>query len=122
MSTLGGFAHKVLELCKDLFDWVQVWRIWRQEKELGSDAADGLAHGGPFMAAQIIHDDDIARRERGQEALLDIIGKTLSVDWLIEHAGCVDPVASQGGEKRHCAPMTVRHFGMKPLSLGRPAT
>ena len=121
MGSLGGFAHEVFELGKDLFDRVQVGRVWRQEQQLGSDAADSLAHSGSLVAGEIVHDDHIAGRQRGHKALFDIVGKTLAVDRLIKDAGCIDPVAAQGGEERHRAPMAIRHLGMKALSLGCPA-
>ena len=35
----GGFAQQVLELGEDLFDRVQVWRIFRQEEQLGAAAS-----------------------------------------------------------------------------------
>jgi len=122
MGSLGGFAHEMFELGKDLFDRVEVWAVGRQEQQPGSDTADGLAYGGPFMAAQIVHDDDIARRQRGDQALLDIIGEDLAVDRLVEHARRIDPVASQCCEECHRAPMPVRHLGMEPLPPRRPSS
>ena len=74
------------------------------------------------MAGEIVHDHDIARRERGHEELLDIIEEARSVDGLIQHAWGIDAVATKGCEERHRFPVTVRHFGMKPLALGCPAT
>lgn len=74
------------------------------------------------MAGEIVHDDDVARRERGHEKLLNIFEEACRVDRLIEDTGRIDPVAAQGSEERHCFPMAVRHFGMEPLSFGRPAT
>lgn len=111
----------MFEFGKDLFDGVEVWTVGRQEQQPGSSAADSLSHSGPFVAAQIVHDDDISGGERRYQALLDIIGEDLAVDWLVEHARCIDPVASQGCEERHRAPMPVRHLGMEPLSARRPS-
>lgn len=61
MGSLGGFAHEVFELSKDLLDGVQVRRVWRQEQQLGSDAADRLPHSGSLVAGEVVHDDHIAR-------------------------------------------------------------
>lgn len=121
MGTLGGFAHQVLELGEDLLDRIQVGTVGRQEQQLGAGATDRRADGGPFVAAQIIHDDDVAGRERRHEALLDIVGEALAIDRLIEHARRVDPVAAQRREEGHRAPMTVGHLGMEPFANGRPA-
>lgn len=48
-----GFSKPVFELGKDLLDGVEIGTVWRQEEELGADAADGLANGPSLMAAKI---------------------------------------------------------------------
>ena len=121
-GSLCGFAHEVFELGKDLFDGVQIGAIGWQEQQSRPDAADCSTDGRPLVATQVVHDDDITGRERGHEQLLDIIEEARCIDRLIEHAGRVDPVATQGGKERHRAPVAVWHLGMKPLPLWRPAT
>ena len=74
------------------------------------------------MTGEIVHDYDVARRQGGQEDLLDLIEEALAVDGLIQHAGCVDPVTAQGGKEGHRLPVSVWHLGMKPLPTGGPAT
>lgn len=121
MGPLSGFAHQVLEFCKDLLDWIEIGAVGRQEQQPGASATDRLADGGSFVAAQIVHDDDIAGRERGYQALFDIVGEALTVDRLVEHARRVDPVAAERREEGHGAPMAIRDLGMKPLTNRRPA-
>ena len=58
----GGFAQQVLELGEDLLDRVQIGRVFRQEEELGAGGADGVAHRLALVAAEIVHDDDVAGR------------------------------------------------------------
>lgn len=120
MGTLSGFAEEVLELSEDLFDGVQVRAVGRQEQQPCTGAADGCAHGGFLVARQVVHDDDVAGRERGHQALLYIIGEALAVDRLIQHAGSVNPVAAKGCEEGHRAPMPIRHFGMEALPAWCP--
>jgi hypothetical protein len=86
-----------------------------------ADAPDSVANGGALVAGEIVHDDDIACRERWDEALLDIIEEAVAVDRLIQNARCIDPVAPQSGEKGHGFPVAVWGFGVKPLTLGSPA-
>ena len=112
MCAFGGFAHEMLELCEDLLDRVEVGAVGRQEQQPGTGTANGLADGGAFMAAQVVHDHDIAGRQRGHEALFDIVGEDLAVDRLVEDTRCVDPVAAQGSKERHRAQMPVWHFGV----------
>ncbi len=91
-----GFAQQGLELCEDLLDRVEVGRVGRQEEELGAGGADGAADGLAFVAAEIVHDDDVAGLERRDEELLDIGAEALAVDRPVEDAGRIDPVAAQG--------------------------
>ena len=74
------------------------------------------------MAAQIVHDDHVTCLERREEELLDIIVEALAVDGLVEHAGGVDPVATQGCEEGHGSPMAIGRFGAQPLTLGTPTS
>ena len=50
-----------LELCEDLLDRIEVGTVGRQEEQLGASAADRLADGLVFVAAEIIDDDAVAR-------------------------------------------------------------
>lgn len=122
MGSLCGLAHQVLELGEDLFDRIEVGAVWRQEQELGPRATDRRADRGSLVTAQIVHDDHIAGRECRNEELLDIVGEALAVDRLVEHAGGVDPVTSQGREEGHRSPMAIRHLGMEPLTDRSPAS
>lgn len=116
------FAHQVLEFGEDLLDGIEIWAVWREEQELGSCATDRLSDGWPFVAAQIVHDDDVAGRERRHKEPLDILCEALPVDRLVEHARSIDPVATERRKEGHRAPMTVGHFGVEPLTDRRPTT
>lgn len=50
----------------------KVGRVFGQEQQPGSGGPDGAADRFAFAAAEVVHDDDVARGERGQEPLLDI--------------------------------------------------
>ena len=94
MGSLGGFAHEMFELGKDLLNGVQVRAVWWQKQEPGTNTPDGAANGGSFVTGEIIHDHHIARRERWDEALLDIVLEAVAVDRLIHDARCIDPVTT----------------------------
>src|SRR5664280_2382499 len=81
---LPGLAQEVLDLGEDLLDRVQVWRVFRQEEELGAGRADELAYGFGFVTAEIVHDYDVAGMKRGDENLFDIGPEALPVDGTIE--------------------------------------
>ncbi len=121
MGPFGGFAHQVFELGEDLLDRIEVGAVRRQKQELGACVADRFADSGPFVTAQIVHDDDVAGRKCRHETLLDIIGEALAVDRLVEHARGIDPITAERREEGHRAPVAIGHFGMEPLADRRPA-
>ena len=108
---LVGFAQQCLELGKDLFDRVEVGGVSRQEEQLGAGAADELAHGLAFVAAEIVHDDDVAETQRGHQELLDIGAKAGAVDRPIDNTGRSDAVMAQCRQKGQRPPAAVRHLG-----------
>ena len=107
----AAFRSSSLELGEDLLDRVEVGAVGRQEEELGAGGPDRLADGLALVAAEIVHDDDVAGRERRDEELLDPGGEDLAVDRPVEHAGRVDPVVAQRGEEGQRAPAAERRLG-----------
>jgi hypothetical protein len=47
------------------------------------------------MAAEIVHDDDVAGPERRKEDLLDIEAETVAVDWPLEKPWRLDAVMAR---------------------------
>ena len=120
-GSFGSFSQEQLELGKDLFDRVQVGRVWRQEQEFCAGSADCFADGLAFMAPQIVHDDDVSGRERRHEELLDIGGKAHAVDRTVQHTWGVDPVVAQRGKEGERAPFAERGMGNELLPARSPA-
>ena len=110
-GSLGGFAEECFELGEDLLDGIEVWRVRRQEEELCADGRESGADGLSFMAAEIVHDDDVARLQGRDEELLDIGEEAATVDRAIDDARRIDAIGAERGEKGQCAPMAVRHLG-----------
>ncbi len=115
-GSLFGLSEQGFELGEDLLDRVQVGRVRRQEEELGASAADRSTNGDALMAAQVVHDDDVARAERRHQELLDISEEGLAVDGAVEHARCIDPIMAERGEKGKGSPVPVRHLRAKSLA------
>ena len=68
MVRASTFRKRVF-ICEGLFDWIEVPRIGRQEEELGFGGADGGANGAAFVTSEVVHDDNVARREDREENL-----------------------------------------------------
>jgi len=116
----------MLKLGEHLLDRVEVGPVWRQEQEACTPGPDRSPDGGLLVAGQVIEDDNVACAKRWTELLLDPLRERRAIDRLIEDEaidrliedeGRVDPVAAQGGDEGHRLPVTIRHFGMEPLTF-----
>ena len=118
----GGFSKQVFELGKNLLDGVQIGRVFWQQQEFGTRLADCPTDGMSLMAAEVVHDDDVVRQQGGNQDLLDIDPKPLTVDRAIEKPGRFDAVVTQGSHEGHGIPMSERSLGHQPFALRRPAS
>jgi len=117
----GSFAEQVLELGKDLFDRVQIGRVFWQEEQFGADRTDELANCFAPVAAEVIQDDDIAGSKDGQQNLLDIGAKAHAIDRPLDEPWRIDPVMAQGRQEGHGLPAAVGNLGVKSASARRPS-
>src|SRR5262249_52669362 len=120
-SSGGGFSEEVLELGEDLFNGVQVGRVFGQEEELSSCGADELTHDFASVAAEIVHDHDVARTQRWQEDLLHVEAKAAAVDRSLEKPRRLNSVMAQSRQEGHGLPAAVRNFGGEPAPAWRPS-
>jgi hypothetical protein len=56
-GALLGFSQQFFELCEDLFDRIEVWRILRQEEPPRAIGADSFVDRRALMGAEIVHDE-----------------------------------------------------------------
>src|SRR5215468_8626558 len=110
----------MLELGKDLLDWVQVRRVFWKEEEFGADRTDELANRFASVAAEVIQDDDIAGSKDGQKNLLDIGAKAHAIDRSLDEPWRIDPVMGGARKEGHVLPAPVRTFGGKSVPAWRP--
>ena len=73
------------------------------------------------MAAEIVHDDDVAGLQDWNELLLDIGAEAFAVDRAVEDARCRELVAAQRAEEGQRAPVAVRREAAQPLALRPPS-
>ena len=121
VSSRSDLSQQGLELGEDLLDWVEVWGVFRQEHEAGSDIPDRLPHRLSLVRAEIVEDHDVAGLEGRDEELLDIGAKAFAVDRSIEQAGRIDPILAQGGEERCGLPVALRDLVDEPLAAAAPS-
>ena len=121
-GSLLGLTHPVFDFGKGLFDWIEVRGVWRQIPESGAGLAYGEPDGFGFVAAEIVHDDDITRDKGRRELLFDVGAEAFAVDRAIEYAWRSETVAAQRAEERQRAPVTERSEAAQALALGAPAS
>ena len=88
-----GYAQQGLERGEDLLDRVEVGGVRRQEQEFGAGGPDSAADGLALVAAKIVHDDDVAWLQGGDEELFDVSQEAQAIDRPVDHAGRIDAVA-----------------------------
>jgi len=82
---------------------------------------DGLANRLALMAAEVVHDHQIAWLKRGDQRFLDVGSKAFAVDRTVDEPRRLDAVVTERGDEGHGFPMAVGNFGDEPLAARRPA-
>jgi hypothetical protein len=52
------------------------------------------------VAAEIVHDHEIAGSETRDQNVLDIVPEALAVDWPVKDTRCIDAVAAQSWPRK----------------------
>src|ERR1700761_217135 len=68
----GCLPQQRLEFGEHQFNRVEIGAVGREVEDAGADGGDCLGDTRHLMCPEIIHDDDVARREHGSKELLDI--------------------------------------------------
>src|SRR6185503_9597116 len=74
-----------------------------------------------FVAAEIVHHDDVAWPQLGDENLIHVGLEGAAVDGAVEHHWRNDPRETQARHEGGCFPVAVRNAGAQSLSFGRTA-
>ena len=117
----GRVAEQGFELGEDLFNGVEIRGVGGQEAQRGPHPLNGRPHGGTLVAAQIVHNDDIAWSECRQQTLFDIGQEAGAVDRAVEDARSGHTVVTQRRHEGEGLPVAVRPFRPQPLAPGAPA-
>ena len=111
----------MLELGEHLLDRVEVGAAGRKEQQAGARASDRRAHRFGLVAAEIVHDDDVAAAERRNQLGFDIGLEGGAGDRSVRNPRGVDPVLPQSGDECRSVPMAEGSRPVHPLPLGTPA-
>lgn len=104
-----------------MLDRVEVGRVWRQIPEPRACRADDASDGCGFVAAEIVHDDDVALAQNRRELLFDIGAEAFAVDRAVKDARRGgETVTAQRAEKGQRAPVAVRGKAAQALAHDAP--
>ena len=80
-----------------------------------------MLDGEAFVTCQIVHDDDLARLQCWDEALLDPSCEARAVDGAIKDTWGLQRAYAQSSDKGHRAPMTMRGMSDQALANRAPS-
>src|ERR1700722_5032182 len=86
-------AQESFEFGKGLLNWVQVGTVGWQVKQSCAGGFDRFADPGDLVGTEIVHDDDVATCQRGNQYLLDIGQERLD-------SPLIAPLNTQGATRR----------------------
>ena len=82
--------------------------------------ADGGARDLTFVAAKIVQDDDLARRQGWDEDVTDVALEDDDVDGTVNHLRGGDAVVAEHGDRGERAPAPVRDLRLQTSSRAGP--
>jgi hypothetical protein len=118
-SSFGGFSQQRLELGEGVLDGIEVGTVGRKVWQPRAGRFDGGANAGPLVTGEIVHDDDVAGRQRGNQNLIDISLKPSTVDGAVEHHGRGRPAAAQPADEFSNVQEGWRREAARPGARGR---
>ena len=59
----GSLSNEAFDLGEDLFDRIEVGRVFGKKQEASAGSLNGFPHGFSFMGAKIVEDDDVVGLE-----------------------------------------------------------
>ena len=103
----AGLPQNRFQLRKGVLDRIQIRTVFREIPKTRAGTRDGPADHGTLVTRQVVHDDDVAGRQRRDQDLLDVGEEAGPIDRAIKHGRRGEARHAQGGEKRRGLPAAV---------------
>ena len=84
-------AYQTFELRETLFDRIEIWTVRGQVPQGRAGGLDQRLHALDMMGGEVVGDDDVAWRQRGDQDLFDVREKTVAIHRAVDDAGCGQP-------------------------------
>ena len=114
----SGFAEQHLESGEGLFDRVEVRAVGREVPQQRARGLDGASDAGASRSRQVVHDDDVAGRQRGNEDLLDLGQEGRPVHGAVEDHRHRHAAQAKAGREGGGLPVSMGNGG--PAALAPP--
>ena len=121
-STTARLPQDRFQLRKGVLNRIEIRTVFRQKPERRSDVFNRPADRGTLVTRQVIHDDDVARREGRDQDLLNVGEEARAIDRAIKHGRGGEACHPERREKRRGVPASigrvVRHAGaVEPAAI-----
>jgi hypothetical protein len=116
-----GFSQERLELGEGVFDGVEVRAVGGQEHQAASAGFDFLAHGLVFVDGKVVHDNDLAGKQRRAEHFIEIDQEDFRVGASFHDHRPDHSLGAHGCEDGSVAPAIARSLPVGAFSFGRIA-
>lgn len=117
----SGGVEERFQFGEGELDRIEVRAVRRQKAEGCPDGLERHADVRVFVDGQIVHDDDIARSERGDQDLLEVGEEGRRVDRPVEDGGRAEAVESERRHDRVRLPVSERGVILQARTAGTSA-
>ena len=121
-GSLGGLAQPAFSLAKAFSIGLKSGDVGRQVEQARTGGLDHRAHPRGLVAGEIVHDDDVARAQPGDQDLLDVGFEGAAVDRAVEHERRDHAARAQAGDESRRLPVAIRDGHAQPFAQRRPAS
>jgi hypothetical protein len=112
----SSFAQSPFEFGEGHLDGIEIGRVLRQVTQFGAGGFDGLFYTSHLVGPKMVHHDNIAAVERGNQALLNIGQKSFSVHGSFNHQWRRHSIAAQAGHECQRLSGSKRHTPHQSLA------
>ena len=102
------------------FDWVEVWRVLRQESQFCSAGLNCLLRAGDLVEGDVVGDDDVPPPESRDETLLDLSEDCFSIHSSLDHHRGHDTGIAEASDECQRFPMSHWNLANKAFPARAP--
>ena len=114
---LFGRSEQSFEFRKRQFDWIEIGTVGWQKSHRSVGGLDRMGDAFDLVAAEVVHDDNIARPQLLDQVLLNPSQEHRSVDRTVDHQRSNPATGSNPSQERRGFPAPVRDVFYQPSTF-----